>query len=77
MFKLRFLAISGVAALALSIATPSLACDSGCDDPAPSKGNNGWGNGDQPAPGNSGNSNAAENNGQGRSHGVHGDPNQN
>lgn len=39
-----------------------------------SGGNNGWGNGDQDAPGNSGSNNNAENNQNGNSHKKHGDP---
>ena len=41
------------------------------------KGNNGWGNGDQSAPGKSLNRNQAENNGKGREQRNHGKPNQN
>ncbi len=41
------------------------------------KGNNGWGNGDQSAPGNSGGHNNAENNRNGNSHRNHGDANPN
>jgi len=41
------------------------------------KGNNGWGNGDQSAPGNSLNNNNAENNKANNPHKIHGEANSN
>ncbi len=61
--------LGAIAAMSLGVATPSFAvteetCVSDCEEPEPpakAKGNNGLGNGDQPAPGNSLNNNKAEN----------------
>lgn len=52
-------------------------CTVDCDPPDEKvKGNNGWGNGDQPAPGNSKENNNAENNNRPTVHPIHGDPDQ-
>ncbi|NNK78461.1 MAG: hypothetical protein HKP40_07080 [Litoreibacter sp.] len=58
---------------AMTFSVPAFATG-GCDCPPAEKGNNGWGNGDQPAPGNSGNSNRAEN-GAGATNRNHGNAN--
>lgn len=67
-------------AITTAVPSPLLSGDDDRDPPStpPSVGgNNGWGNGDQSAPGNSGDHNNAENNGRGNSHNRHGNPNPN
>ena len=76
MKTLREITLAALAAMALTAATPALAIEEGPGDGGgtPSvggpQGNNGHGNGDQAAPGNSGGNNNAENSensGQGNS----------
>ncbi|WP_343116011.1 hypothetical protein [Ostreiculturibacter nitratireducens] len=74
MTKLRILAFAAISALATAAAVPAMA--TGCE-PGPTKGNNGWGNGDQSAPGSSGDHNKAENDAAGGSHDKHGPANPN
>lgn len=74
MKTLHEISFVALAAMTLTVATPALAEDGGdpvcifittdCppNDEGPVKGNNGWGNGDQPAPGGSLPNNNAENN---------------
>ena len=65
MKTLREITLAALATMALVAATPVLAIDDGGDTPSVGgpQGNNGHGNGDQAAPGNSGGNNNAENSG--------------
>jgi hypothetical protein len=64
MKKTKITFLSAIAVMALGLAGPAAACDDPCqDDPITSKGNNGWGNGNDVAPGGSAESNRAENKG--------------
>ena len=64
---IKIAVISAFTVMSLGLASPSYACPVGCEEPEPEpptervKGNNGLGNGDQPAPGNSLENNKAEN----------------
>ena len=67
-------AIVGAGMTALMTPNASASFNSGCRPRRPRgpQGNNGWGNGDQRAPGHSGPHNNAENNRYGNPHRIHG-----
>lgn len=65
-------AIVGAGMATLMTPNASASFNSGCKPRRGPQGNNGWGNGDQRAPGNSGPHNHAENNHHGNPHRIHG-----